>query len=256
MSAKPPIISKSEKLTSYLDDRDKQLTSAAIMLNSEKLTSDLSDREKLIVRATLSRARIVRLTKLVFPEQFIGTTVLNTVEKVLVTKAAIRREPLLQDTVRVTNIDKDESARNDDIIKRTLAGEPLAQTVSNQELLAQEHRQLSAIENAIVFLDKEIYKERAALAIQLRKTQKAADDANMKSLFAALAEVLPSFAKASEHRRQFIDNGIPPGDIGSMIPAIEEVLGNSRNPHSPLAELFREAHRRGFIATVPESYVL
>jgi hypothetical protein len=218
-----------------------------IILKSDKLASLLEGRDKLKVRAAQSRAEILRLTKIVFP-QHIDVTVIriaNTKDKV----AEAARSP----GITLIGADEQETALNDDILKRTLAGEPLSHTTGSKEKLDQEHRQLSAIENAIEFLDREIYKEKTALASQYCKTRLPDHDAKMKRLYAGLLETHSAWLDLYEMKRQLIDSGI--GLRGICLNLPESFLSTPNNSYSEMAEFFRIGKLEGYISKIPAEYV-
>jgi ribosome biogenesis GTPase A len=104
------------------------------ILTSPKLTALLEDRDKLKARAEQSRAEVWRKTQIVSP-QFQDATVRTVTDE--------RDEAARKKAVVSTGIinEQDEAARKEDALKRTLAGEPLADSIGVKEQLEREHRQ-------------------------------------------------------------------------------------------------------------------
>jgi hypothetical protein len=217
-----------------------------ILLKSETLTSLQEDRKKLTVRATQSRSEINRLNKVLFPLQILEVTVIRTTGTPV--QVASRNPGVL-----VTTDDEGMKSRNDDILKRTLAGEPLEQKESDREKLEQEHRQLSAIEHAIEHLDGEIYKEKSILAAQYCQTRVAEHDTMMKRLYAALIETHSAWSDLSALKQQLVDSGIGTRGICTNLPSF---LPAALNPYSDWADYFREGKRHGYINKIPAALVM
>src|SRR5258708_7061121 len=128
------------------------------ILKSDKLTSLLQDLAKQKSNAENCRANVWRITQLLSPHvnDVTVSTVINEKDEAAQKKAVV---PIGIDA-------QDEAASREDILKRTLAGEPLAESIGIQEKLAKEHRQWQAYEDAIEFLTREIERERTTLAIK------------------------------------------------------------------------------------------
>jgi hypothetical protein len=226
-----------------------------IILKSDKLTTLQEDRNKLTVRAAVSRAEINRLNKILFQAQIQDATVVRTTETMV--RVVELGRPLsfkISPGVIVTPDDEETTARNDDILKRTLAGESLEQKESDREKLEREHRQLSAIEHAIEHLDGEIYKEKTALAIRYCKTRVADHNAMMTRLYAALLETHSALSDLYALKQQLVDSGIGTRGICTTLP--DSFLPAPGNPYSELADYFREGKRQGWVSKIPVEYAV
>jgi hypothetical protein len=125
------------------------------ILKSDKLTELLQNLETQKSKAKQSRAAVWRLTKLLSP-QLHDSTVVRTTDNETPTAAFVgikttRDKP---GVVSTGTEDHNEAARKDDILKRTLAGEQLADTTDIKAQLEKEHRQWAAYESAIEHLDR------------------------------------------------------------------------------------------------------
>jgi hypothetical protein len=118
-------------------------TSTFPIMESETLTSLLADRDNLHVRAKQSQTEITRLAKLIHP-QYLDATVVRT------------DDARINPGVIAAAVDEQAVADDDEILRRILSGDSLGHQISNEEKLAQEHKQLAAIESAIWFVNRSL----------------------------------------------------------------------------------------------------
>jgi hypothetical protein len=217
---------------------------------SEKLIALLSDLDKQKAKAKQSQAEVWRLTKARSP-QIQDSTVIRTTDADAPTAAFIGiKKSRDQPGVVSTGMGEQEvAASNEDILRRTLAGESLADATDIKEQLAKEHRQWSAHESAIEHLTREIEKEKAALAMAYFKLIKPKHDEQMARLCKALLDVHTAWAGVYELKRHLIDSGA--GLRGLCLTTPESFLSTPTNPHSELSEFLRAAKREGFIREIP-----
>jgi hypothetical protein len=221
----------------------------------DDITSLTADREKLTARAATSRAEISRLSKLLFPH-YLDVTVVN-VDLPVKISAAVLGAPSLAITgtkpgIVTTAADEENAARNAEIIKQTIAGHSLNEKTSNEEKLNQEHRQLAAIESAIEFVDRELYKQKHKLAVEHCKNKRPEHDAIMRRLYAALLETHSAWSELYALKRELIDTGIGLHGICQHTP--ETFLSTPNNAYSPMADFFREGLRHGWTKKIPAEY--
>lgn len=216
---------------------------------SDKLTALLEDRGKLKAKAKQSRAEVWRLTKLLSP-QIHDETVTRTTDADEPTAAFIgiktaRDKP----GVIYTGMgEQNEAALKEETLRRTLAGELLADATGRKEQLAKEHRQWTAFESAIEHLNREIEKEKTALAIQYCKQLQPKEKELMARVCKHLLELHAAHSELYSLQRHLIDNSIGCHAICLDLPTF---LSAPSNPHSEFSEFIRMAHRKGYIKEVP-----
>jgi hypothetical protein len=214
------------------------------ILKSPKLTSLLEDRDKLKARAAQSRAEVWRMTQILSPQPNDSTVI-----TVLDVKGEAARN---KGVVFTGGIDEQaEAARKEDALKRTLAGEPLADSTSLKEKLEKEHRQWHAIEEAIEFRTREIEHERTALAIQYCKEQKPKHDDLLRRVCKTLWEFHAEWSELYKFKRHLIDHEIGLRGICLTLP---DFLGAPNDKHSELADFLRAAKREGYVNSIPKEY--
>jgi hypothetical protein len=210
------------------------------ILKSDKLTGHLAKLADLKSRAKQSNAEVQRLTKITHP-QYLESTVRTVVNE----KDDIHRA---NGVVLSTGDEKDAAARKAEELSRTLAGQPLADLTSVEDQLRAEHRQWSAIEEAIEFVHREIKSEKTALAVAYCKQRKPDHDRLMVKLCASLLETHKAFIEFYALKRHLVDNDV--GLIGLCL-TTPDFLDAPNNPYSDMADFFRAAKKEGFISKVP-----
>jgi hypothetical protein len=216
---------------------------------SDKLTALLEDRGKLKVKAKQSQAEVWRLTKLLSP-QIHDETVTRTTDADEPTAAFIgiktaRDKPGVMYT---GTGEQNEAARKDDILKRTLAGEQLADTTDIKAQLEKEHRQWTAYESAIEYLNREIDKEESILSSEYCKRLKPKEKELMTRICEPLLELHAAYSEAYRLKRHLIDSGI---GLHGLCLTLPEFLSTPNNPHSEFGDFLRVAKREGYIKEVP-----
>ena len=211
------------------------------ILHSDKLASLLQDLEKLKSKAENCRANVWRMTQVLSPHvnDVTVSTVINEKDEAAQKKAVV---PIGIDA-------QDEAARKEDALKRTLAGEPLAESIGIQEKLAKEHRQWAAYEDAIEFLTRAIESERTTLAIQYSKQCKPKHDELMKRLCIPLLEAHAVYSELYALKRHLIDSGV---GLRGLCLTMPDFLSTPNNQYSELADFFRAAKREGHLKEVPK----
>jgi hypothetical protein len=222
---------------------------------SEKLTALLSDLDKLKAKAKQSQTEVWRLTKRLSP-QLLDSTVIRTTDADAPAAAFIGiKTPLDKPGVVSTGTeDKNEAARNNDILQRTLAGESLAGSTDIKAQLELEHRQWSAYEQAIEFLEREIEREKAILADEYSKKLKPKHDDLMRQLCKPMLEMHAAWASVYDLKRHLIDTGVNLRGLCLTLP--ESFLSTPSNKYSELAEFLRAAKREGYIKEIPSELEL
>ena len=207
---------------------------------SAKLISLSEDLHRLKARSAQSQVEVKRLTKLTTPH-FYDLTVRRVTD--------VNDDHAGKAAVALINIDEtDDGARKDDILKRTLAGEPLIQSTDIESQLKFEHAQWSAIETAIEFRTREIETENTALAIQYSKQCKPRYDELMRRICKPMLEVQIACSELHSLRRHLIDNEMGFRGFGISLP---DFLSAPINPYSEMATFFRSAKVEGYIKEVP-----
>jgi hypothetical protein len=149
--------------------------------------------------------------------------------------------------------DKTEAARQDDILKRTLAGESLTDSVAVEEQIEKAQRQWSAYEHAIEHLNREIEREKTVLGIAYSKTKKQLHDQLMVKLGKPALELHSALLEVYELRSHLIDNGI---GLRGLCLTLPEFLSTPNNPYSDLADWFRAMKKEGFISATPKELTI
>jgi hypothetical protein len=215
------------------------------ILHSDKLTSLRQDLAKQKSKAENSRANVWRMTQIVSPH------VNNVTVRTVINE---KDEAAKKIAVVPIGIDEqDDAARRDDELRRTLAGEPLAESIGIQEKLAKEHRQWAAYEDAIEFITREIEQERTLLAIAYAKTLKPKHDQLMKNLGNPMLAVHAALLDIYEIKRHLIDNGV---GLRGLCLTLPDFLSTPNNPYSELADWFRAMKREGYISSIPNELSL
>jgi hypothetical protein len=216
---------------------------------SDKLTESLQSLETHKSKAKQSQAKVWRLTKLLSP-QLLDSTVTRTTDADAPTAAfiGIKKTRDKPGVVFTGTEDKNEAARKDDILQRTLAGENLEVSTDIKAQLELEHRQWSAYEQAIEHLNREIDKEKSVLAIQYCKELKPKHDDLMSRLCKPMLELHAAYSEVYNLKRHLIDSGVSLRGICLTLP---DFLSTPNNPHSEFADFLRAAKREGYIKEVP-----
>jgi hypothetical protein len=201
-------------------------------------------------KAKNSGAEVWRLNKLRSP-QLHDATVIRVTDADAPTKAfiGIKKTRDRPGVVSTGTDDKTEAARVDDILKRTLADEPLADSVAVEEQIEKEQRQWSAYEQAIEFLTREIDKEKAVLAIQYSKQLKPQHDELMRKLCKPLLEFHAAYCELYALKRHLIDNEV---GLRGLCLTLPDFLSEPSNKYSEMADFFRALKRENYIKEVPK----
>ena len=144
--------------------------------------------------------------------------------------------------------DDDDERSQAEILKRTLAGEP----VEFHDIPAQLnlcHKQWRAYEDALEHVTQAIYREKNVLAIAYCKELKPAHDALMARLCKELAGVHPVHLELHNMRRDLIDSGIMLHGICLTMP--DEFIGHPLNKWSEFGDFLRQAKQDGYIKSIP-----
>jgi hypothetical protein len=221
------------------------------ILKSEKLTALLQDRDKLKARAEQSRAEVWRLTKVQSP-QIHDATVTRFTDPAPLQKAYIGiKKPLGQGVVSTGLDEQEEAARKEDILKRTLAGEPLAESTDIKAQLEREHRQGAAIEHAIEFVTREIEREKAVLAIQYCKELKPKYDDLLRRVCKPMLELHTAWSELYALKMHLVDSEVGLRGICLTMP---DFLSTPNNQYSEMADFFRAVKREGYISKIPAEF--
>ena len=212
---------------------------------TDKLAGLLRDKANLVLRTEQSRLEVARLTKLLNP-QYMHETVR--------TVADIKDETSRKSGVITTGVnDVAEAARRDAELKRTLAGEPLAELTDTKSQLELAHRQWTAIEDAIDHINREIAREKTAIAIAYSKSLAPLHKDIMARLAKPMIEFQAAYLEAYALKRHLVDNDI---GLRGLCLTLPEFLSTPNNPHSELADYFRALKSEGYIKTVPTELLL
>ncbi len=216
------------------------------ILNSPKLTGVNAKKAELKPRAKHWNDERHRLTKILSPQYMDETVIrIDDVKK----DAANRKGAIPTDVIDETA----EAARRAEDLRRTLAGQPLANPTSIEEQLRVANKQLTAVEDALDYLNGEIRSEKKALAIAYSKQRKPDHDRLMVKLCASLLETHKTWAELYALKRHLVDEGV--GLIG-LCQTMPDFLGAPIDPYSEMADFFRAAKKEGFINAVPQELVL
>jgi hypothetical protein len=216
-----------------------------IIVVSNKDTALAADENKFKAQAKHWSAEILSLTNILHPG-FSDPTVLRLTPHEFTNRAGV---------VSTGNAEQNEAARKAESIRRTLAGEHVDYIDTRAEL-KHAHKRRAEIEDVLEFICRERKREKDALGAQHCKLTLPEHDEKMRRLFNALLEVHAVHSELSEMRRQFFDSAIPTRGILQLMPDIDEILGNSKNSHSRLADLFRAGKDAGYISKVPSELKL
>jgi hypothetical protein len=218
---------------------------------SEKLTALKENLRKFKTKAAQSRAEVWRLTKVQSP-QIHDATVTRFTDPAPLQKAYIGiKKPLGQGVVSTGISEQEIAASNEDILKRTLAGESFTDSTSTKEKLENEHRQWAAYESAIEHLNREIERERTVLAIQYSKQLKATHDDLVKKVCEPMLELHAAWTELNNLKRHLIDSEI---GLHGLCLTMPDFLSTPNNPHSEMADFLRAAKRERYIKEIPVEY--
>jgi len=216
-------------------------------LKSEKLAAFRADVDKLKTRAAQSNTERLRLTKILHP-QFTESTVQRFTPKELALKANLYNKPNVSTN---PNFATDEAARKADALKRTLAGEPLENSADTKAKLEHEKKQSAAIDDAIEFLTREINRERSALSIQYCNQLKPKEAALMSIICKSMVELHAAWSELYNLKRHLIDSEVGLRNICHTLP---DFLGAPNDRQGDFAQFCRDAHKLGFMKSIPAEY--
>src|SRR5216683_4917419 len=192
------------------------------ILKSDKLTSLNAKKAELRASAKLWNTERHRLAKILSP-QYLDVTVtrIDDVQK----EAANRKGAIPTGVIDETA----EAARKAEELRRTLAGEPLANPSSIEELLRVANKQLTAVENALEYVDGEIKREKTALAVAYCKQRMPDHNRLMVKFCASLLETHKVWGELFALKRHLVDEGV--GLIG-LCQTMPDFLGAPIDPYS------------------------
>src|SRR5216684_8915067 len=129
------------------------------ILKSDKLTGFVAKQAEKRASAKRCNDERYRLAKILSP-QYLDVTVvrIDDVKKDAATRAGAVPAATVVDEAAQAALKAEE-------LRRTLAGEPLANPSSIEEQLRVANKQLTAVENALEYVNGEIKREKTALAI-------------------------------------------------------------------------------------------
>jgi hypothetical protein len=211
-------------------------------LKSEKLTALRANLDKQKARAAELKAERLRLTKILSPHFADVTVKRYTPEEV---KANTYYKPSAPASL---DLETKEAARKAEVLKRTLAGEPLEHSADTNALLEHNQRQSAAIEDAIEFLTREIYLERSILSALYCKQLKPKEATLMSRICKSAVEAHAAWSELYELKRHLIDSEV---GLRGLCLTLPEFLGAPNSKYSPLADFFRDAKRDGYISAIP-----
>jgi hypothetical protein len=211
-------------------------------LKSEKLTSLRTGKAKQEERAAQLKAERLRLTTILHP-QFTDAAVQRYTPNELTLKTHLFKGNVSTHP----NAEQDQAARKDEVLRRTLAGEPLENSVDTRAQLEQNHRQSAAIEDAIEFLTREIDRERSVLSIQYCKDLKKKETELMSQICKTLVQLHSPMKELFGIKRHLIDHEIGLRGICLTLP---DFLG-APNQHSEMAQFLRQAKSDGYVSALP-----
>jgi hypothetical protein len=219
------------------------------ILKSVKLTELFQNLETQKSKAKQSQAGVWRLTKLLSP-QLHDSTVIRTTDTDAPTAAFVgiktaRDKP---GVVSTGTEDQSEAARKDDILKRTLAGEQLADTTDIKAQLEKEHRQWAAYESAIEHLDREVDREKAILSKEYCEKIQPKEKELMQRVGKHMLELHAAYSELYSLKRHLIDSDVGCRGVCLDLP---EFLSSPSNGHSEMAAWLRTVQKKGFIKEVP-----
>ncbi len=211
-------------------------------LKSDKLTGLLQGLAKLEKSAKQESADILALTRKTGAQVYDKTVVNVDNEKAFNAQkagAVHTGEPV-------------ESERDADL-RRTLAGEPLAQSSDIRVLLDLAHRKRAATEDAIEHTMREIAKKKNVLAIEHCKSIKPKHDEQMRRLCKLLFDVHAVWSEIDGDRRELIDSGVGLRGVYLTLP---DFLSTPNNQYSEFAAFMRAAKEAGFVNSIPKEFKL
>ena len=147
--------------------------------------------------------------------------------------------------------EKAETARNEDVLARTLRGEPLAEPTGTKEQLDKAHRQWAAIENAIEHVDREIQREKAALSIQYCNSLKAKEADLVRKVCKPMLELHSAWSDLYSLKRHLTDAEVGLRGICLIMP---DFLSAPNNKFSEMGDFLRAARNAGYIKEIPVEY--
>ena len=209
---------------------------------TEKLDGFLLEKESLKARSLQSLQNRVRLNQSINPD-FLAVTVRRVDDD-------IWRDNQKRPGVIVTGDDPAIAKRIPDAIAKTRSGEVVA-PMNIRDELDRESRQGALLEDAILEVDRDIYTERQAIALQYRKKVQPLADALLKKFAETLPPMYQALTELHDLRRYMLDNelGLP------VVFLVPEFTGHPADKSSPLANYIHEAAKHGFIK-VPSELVL
>jgi hypothetical protein len=210
------------------------------VLNSEKLTGFLAKKAELRARAKHWNDERHRLARILSP-QYLDVTV-TRVDDVL--KDAATKKGAVTGVID----EQDEAARKAEDLRRTLDGQPLANPASIEEQLRVANKQLTAMEDALDYLDGEIRSEKTALAIAYSKTIKPKHDDVMRRFCESLLKTHAVCSELYGIKRHLIHNEI---GLRGLCLNMPDFLGAPDDPYSEMASFLTAAKKEGFISKVP-----
>jgi hypothetical protein len=218
---------------------------------SDKLDEKYRQRETHKAKSKDAAANMQRLNKSLHP-QWLDSTVVRVTDVEAPTATLVGFKPLRDQASIVTTglKDQDEAARKADILKRTLAGESIAHSATVSEQLEKEQRERAAQEIAIEFLEREIEKEKTALAIEYVKTLRPKHDEQMRQLCKALLDVHAAWTEVYGLKRHLIDSSV---GLRGLCLTMPDFLGSPNDAYSDMAAFFTAAKREGWIKEIPQS---
>jgi hypothetical protein len=222
---------------------------------SDKLTELTQKQDAQKAGSKRSKEEKQRLSKLKYPQQWHDVTVtrVTDVDAPSATLIGFKRRPDQSSVVSTGGMkEQDEAARKEEILKRTLAGEPISDSASVDEQLEKAHRQFAAHEDAIEFLQREIEREKDRLSAEYAKSYKPTYNKQFTALCATMLDLHAKWSEVYDGKRHLIDVGVGLRD-GMYLNLPESFLGTPNDPYSDMADFFTTAKRDGFIKEVPQS---
>ncbi len=224
------------------------------VFTSAKLTELTQKREPLSAKAKQLHAEGHRLSKLLHSSAWYDSTVVRVTDVDAPTAAfiGIKSRPDQASVVATGTSELDHAARQQDAVRRVLAGERLTSAPTETEQLEMVRRELGAIEAAIRTIDREIARERDVIAARYAKSFKATHDKEMAAVYASALEFHANWSKADKSKRHLIESGVGLRE-GMYLNMPDSFLNFPNNPWSDFASWLAAARRDGFIKEVPDS---
>jgi hypothetical protein len=147
--------------------------------------------------------------------------------------------------------EQDDAARKEDVLRRTLAGEPLPETIGVKEQLEKVNRQYAAYEDAIEFVTREIEREKTALAIQYCEQQKPKEAELLRRVCKPMLELHAAWSEAYGFRQHLIDSGI---GLRGLCLDLPDFLGAPNDKYNEMAMFLVIAKSKGYIKELPKDF--